>query len=225
LYNDSGTLTGTVTKKSQSGFGGIVQVGSTAERTAVFGATPTQGDRCFRTDLMWEETYFTAYDPSTNPGGTVAAGWYPTAGMLPRISRWRASTATQTIAQNTFVTALLSNADGPARGISYNVTTGAYTVNQAGMYDISAFLVFTGSGAETPANPQRRIAQIVASSMPGFAAQIIDFTPNSQDFRMNISYPFTFASGDTFILQGRSDSAAASTGLSGAVTAVYQGPA
>lgn len=47
------------------------------ERDAKF-MTPTQGLQVWRDDLGAVETYFTAYNSSTNPGGRDSAGWYVT---------------------------------------------------------------------------------------------------------------------------------------------------
>lgn len=39
-------------------------------------ATVSQGDTVFRNDLGCEQTYFAAYNASTNTGGRASAGWY-----------------------------------------------------------------------------------------------------------------------------------------------------
>lgn len=48
---------------------------SQAERDARF-PSPLQGDSVFRSDLGYEQTYYAAWNASTNPGGRTPAGWY-----------------------------------------------------------------------------------------------------------------------------------------------------
>lgn len=68
----------------------VSSVGSVAARSAVF-PSAVQGNRVYRSDLGYEETYFAAYNVSTNPGGATPAGWYPTVGELA--AGFRVSTA------------------------------------------------------------------------------------------------------------------------------------
>lgn len=56
-------------------------VANVAERDAKF-PSPLQGDRVWRNDLGYEETYW-ALRSSTNPGGADAAGWYPSWNSYP----------------------------------------------------------------------------------------------------------------------------------------------
>lgn len=50
-------------------------VASAAERDALYPA-PVQGNTVFRTDLGVRQTYFAAWNATTNPGGQgVSAGW------------------------------------------------------------------------------------------------------------------------------------------------------
>lgn len=71
--------------------GGIEQtqtVNSQAERDLLY-PTPVQGNSVFRNDLGFIQTYYGAYDVSTNPGGMpTGAGWYNTQknmGLVPII--------------------------------------------------------------------------------------------------------------------------------------------
>lgn len=50
-------------------------VANAAARDALF-ASPTQGTKVFRTDTGITETYYAAWNASTNPGGRTPAGWY-----------------------------------------------------------------------------------------------------------------------------------------------------
>ena len=42
--------------------------------------SPVLGDKVFRSDKGREETYYTLYNVTTNPGGKTTAGWYQTGG-------------------------------------------------------------------------------------------------------------------------------------------------
>lgn len=64
---------------------------SQAVRDALYPA-PKQGNRVWREDLGWEETYFGTYNVTSNPGGATPAGWYPTQGMMPRFVVSKAAT-------------------------------------------------------------------------------------------------------------------------------------
>lgn len=58
-------------------------VANVAERNAKY-PSPKQGDRVWRNDTGWQETYYGAYNAGSNPGGASPAGWYPTGGKMPR---------------------------------------------------------------------------------------------------------------------------------------------
>lgn len=49
-------------------------VASAAERDALY-PTPIQGNSVYRSDLGYRQTYFAAYNGTTNPGGRTPAGW------------------------------------------------------------------------------------------------------------------------------------------------------
>lgn len=53
---------------------GIPKVNSSAQRDEMF-PSPQQGDKCFRTDVMCEQTYYGLYNATTNPLGGNVAGW------------------------------------------------------------------------------------------------------------------------------------------------------
>lgn len=59
-------------------------VASSAARDAIF-ASPSQGNSVWRNDLGAVETYYAAYNSSTNPGGRTPAGWYAgqDGGLIP----------------------------------------------------------------------------------------------------------------------------------------------
>lgn len=62
-------------------------VASSAARDALF-PVPVQGNRVFRADMGWEESYFVA--TASNPtGGSVTSGWYPISGAMPKYAIYR----------------------------------------------------------------------------------------------------------------------------------------
>ena len=78
----SGTWEATVNLTTLSSF---ATVANAAARDALY-PSPVQGNRVFLSDLGMEQTYFGLYNLSTNPGGRVAAGWYPSqrnVGLVP----------------------------------------------------------------------------------------------------------------------------------------------
>lgn len=95
-------------------------VGSAAARNSLF-PSPQQGDRVWRSDLGYEETYYDTYNAIANPGGLVSANWYPPSKIF--------------MAQN--------NA-GQALGGGWNVITsawGAASVNHLGVWSGGALTV------------------------------------------------------------------------------------
>lgn len=65
-------------------------VTSDADRTSKF-PSPVQGNLALRPDKGYIEQYYAAYDPSTNPGGAITAGWYPQSGTVLGTTVWVAS--------------------------------------------------------------------------------------------------------------------------------------
>ena len=59
-------------------------VNNVAERDARY-PNPVQGDRVWRKDLGYEETYYALVAPGTNPQGNPVAGWVPSS------AAWRAT--------------------------------------------------------------------------------------------------------------------------------------
>lgn len=62
-----------------------ITVANQAGRDALYPA-PVEGNKVFRDDLGVTQTYYAAFNASTNPGGRDVAGWYDTektAGLVP----------------------------------------------------------------------------------------------------------------------------------------------
>lgn len=119
-------------------------INSVAERTALFGSTAYQGDRCFRGDLGYEETFFGTYNATTNPSGAVPMGWYPTAGKMPALVLNANAFSAQSFPANVYT--LISAAYGTATLMDndyFSRASGAITVKVAGWYRVSTNVKFT----------------------------------------------------------------------------------
>lgn len=150
-------------------------VTSQAARDAMFPA-PVQGNRVFRTDKGWEETYFAAFHTSTNPGGATPAGWYPTSGAVPMGRVVRSGTvgnvgsgAYTDVSGTTFWTPdTLLNMGSYATG---------WTAPVSGIYRHTASLASSGSSSmlagfavstTTPASPNDLEAVSVSGALQGW---------------------------------------------------------
>lgn len=134
-------------------------VASAAARDALYPA-PAQGNRVFRSDVGWEETYYALYNAGTNPGGVTPAGWYPTGGNMPRIA----------------VSRITDSAAGSGTWTDWNWTTapvikenrGGFTLNATkimvpyhGWYDVSFYMMW--AAAAQPGERYQRIITDAAS--------------------------------------------------------------
>ena len=144
-----------------------VTANSVAQRALIFPA-PVQGDSVWRTDTGFQETYFTTYNITTNPGGTLVAGWYPTAGALPTSALFR-SASTLTVASSTW-TNLSSNSNwtsnsgsAQSRGVNYS---NGFVIPVSGMYSIS--FAVRGSGSANPFIAGFSLNDAAVSSSTGF---------------------------------------------------------
>lgn len=93
-------------------------VANAAARDALF-ASPVQGTKVFRTDTGVTETYYAAWNASTNPGGRTPAGWYIAerstglVALVPPTIRVSGGSATaNTLGKVTFTTANSIALDG-----------------------------------------------------------------------------------------------------------------
>lgn len=87
-------------------------VASAAERDSMF-PLPAQGNTVFRNDLGYVQTYYAAYNSSTNPGGKTPAGWYSgqDGGLVPIVpTSVSVNTGSASVAGNGVIT--LTNANG-----------------------------------------------------------------------------------------------------------------
>jgi hypothetical protein len=124
-----------------------VAASSSGARDAHFGVPATFTDRlalqnsgavCIRTDKGWTERYFAALtDGGANPGGTVAAGWYPVSGVLPKYqvsdsTNWGIGTSYATV--DTWATLV----EDRGAGLS-SFAAGVATIAIAGVWEIEYY--------------------------------------------------------------------------------------
>jgi hypothetical protein len=118
--------------------GSLLSVPGTAARNALF-PSPILGDTVFRSDIGFLETYYSAYNAGTNPGGASVAGWYPRegttlfAGKRTNTSLSLGNGVYTNVTFNTFSCAgSTSNTD--TIQISSDTTPATFTVRKAGWY-------------------------------------------------------------------------------------------
>lgn len=99
-------------------------VADVAARLAKY-PSPVQGNRVWRNDLGYEETYYSTYNLTTNPGGRSPAGWYQTTGAQGNSTHFTYSQA---------------NVDGSAQypPLTMNVPNSS-DINQATYYSSGGF--------------------------------------------------------------------------------------
>ena len=130
-----------------------VQVASgTATRDALL-PSPVQGDKVFRNDLGYEQTFYGAWG-TANPGGRASAGWYDNQrnmGLVPVVPstvNYSGGTATANTLGTITVTA--------ASSVSFNnVFTSAYTnykivfTSSSSAHGLNAFMRMRKTGTDT----------------------------------------------------------------------------
>lgn len=153
----------------------VMKFASAAARTAALPA-PSQGMMSFLNDTGVVETYFAAYNASTNPGGKPTAGWYATdrndglVNIVPpttRLSSGGTATA-NSLGRITFSSTAYIGLD--------NVFTSAYSdyriilriTSRSG--NTQALFRFTSGGAQTTANLWYYGGAYYATSGSGFMA-------------------------------------------------------
>ena len=120
-------------------------VAGTATRDSLY-PVPTAGNTVYRTDVGAQETYFTLYNASTNPGGAKTAGWYPLSGQAifhATCSRTTTSGATNYMGESGFAYTEISDNYAWHDAVT-NPTR--VTPNKEGIYRVTANAIF-GSNA------------------------------------------------------------------------------
>jgi len=158
-----------------------VIVASAAARDALI-ASPTQGQRVFRTDLQAEEVYYGAYNASTNVAGAATAGWYPAPGTT-----FFYSTATRTTAAgSTYLMGETGFSMTERRDVlawhdaSTNPTRVTPTI--AGIYQFSTNAVWSGS---VTVHRIRAYINGTARSATSVATGLADGAANTMVTQMN----------------------------------------
>lgn len=136
-------------------------VANVTERGALF-PTPVQGQRVWRNDKGWEESYFALYNATTNPAGTSVAGWYPIAGAMPFGRVVRSGTAA-VISSSAYTDISPTTYWTTDRVVNINAYANGWTVPVDGIYQLTgtvaavggtsmlAGFLLTGSTPSTPA--------------------------------------------------------------------------
>jgi hypothetical protein len=125
-------------------------------------AAPVQG---MRTKLMTTgaiEEYFELYNASTNPAGTIAAGWYPVGGIMPALEV--TDTANQTVSALAVITAWATE---EYRRVLPSLVAGVFTVpaGLGGRYSLAGYLkTVAGSGIGSYLELRKGATTIVAAS-------------------------------------------------------------
>ncbi len=157
-------------------------VTSAAQRNALF-PSPAQGNRVFRTDLGYEETYLAIYNVTTNPGGASSAGWYPTRRVFTATR-----TGTQSLASgwNVIGTAMTSvRNDGLG-----TFSSGAFTVTAPGAYRISAKLYLSAL------SPQIGLELTKNATTPNSAGALASTFIQATSAGVSVTTTETLAAGD-----------------------------
>jgi hypothetical protein len=198
----------------------IPEVASISARTALFGATPTQGDRCFRTDVMWEEAYFAVYNVTTNPGGAPVAGWYPSGGAMPSFIASR--TADVPATTGGFVTYNFS-------GATIAENRGGFSINGSGQVVVPFNGRYMVSGLINWAAGATAAQRILRFS--GTAAGFPTFSPIERLTAQAglaagkaLTAPAVLAQATPLQVQGYQDTGSTLNMVDAAVWLTYQGP-
>lgn len=141
---------------------GILTASSDADRNAKV-TTPVQGDSVYRTDKNYIETYFGVYDVTTNPAGTVTAGWYPTVGNLP------------------FFIARRNAAALPVQTAAYTHLSSStqWTIGKGDFANLDPATALTISGITIPFAGQWKVSTIIHGVNSGVTALMLGVRPDS----------------------------------------------
>ena len=179
-------------------------VNSDAARNALF-PSPVQGDRVYRSDLGFEQTYYAVYNAATNIGGASIPGWYPPVRMF-----YANRTGTQTVASWAILNAAMTETRNDGIGVMGN---GAFTVIAPGTYQISASVYLTNGS--NPNSVQITKNSTTADTANTIAAGIVDGVTARGGY--TVSNTVTLAAGDVIrVLVFSSVANSVSTGVGNA---------
>jgi hypothetical protein len=156
----------------------IRKVTNATTRDSLYGPTgtygpPVQGQQVFRNDTGMVETWYDAYNSSTNPAGKgTGAGWYESAGSV-RHQEWTTSLVMANASPiSNLGTLTLDTAKSNAGSlITYNSSNGIFTVSEAGIYSISLRSTTISGGAVS----NGRTFGLLATPSVGGGGENLDF--------------------------------------------------
>jgi hypothetical protein len=173
-----------------TGLAGAPLVGNADTDRAILYPSPVQGNQILRADKGWTEQYYTLYNSSTNPSGSLAgAGWYPVSGSLPLV-RSSKTTSQNTSASASVYTPVTFDTDivNPL-GTMHNTSSNnsRFIAPVAGYYKFhgQCRINTTGSGNVQVAKNGSAIADTLWSNNPGttvFAATEDTLYLNASDY-------------------------------------------
>lgn len=172
-------------------------VSSAAARSVIY-PTPVQGNAVYRTDLGYEERYFSTYNASSNKAGATPSGWYPMTNAGPYF--FGQKTVDQNIPSGTG-TQLTWNVDNSI-GLTAS-TAGSVTIPVTGWYRVTANL----GGFSTPAGNNRWL--YVTKNSTTDQPRIISVTTTTAspgDNLWNATEVMNFVAGDILRMYGLQDS-------------------
>ena len=172
---------------------GLPVAAGTATRTAIW-PTPFQGSSVFRNDGGYIETYYGAYNVSTNPGGMQTAGWYKSGGAILH-SEWTTSqTSTTNGGLSNIGTLTFDSTNSNATNLA-TYSSGVLTLASPGLYSVAWF------GKATAGVTTGRTFALLY----GNGAVEIDFNDvnSGENIFLGVNYPNYFAStaGQTLEIQ------------------------
>jgi hypothetical protein len=176
----------------------IRKVTNATTRDSLYGPTgtygpPVQGQQVFRNDTGMVETWYDAYNFSTNPGGKgSAAGWYQSGGSV-RHQEWTVNVAMPDATTVSFLGTLTLDAAKSNAGsiITYNSSTGIFDISEPGTYSISVY-----SNAINVATTGKTFAGIY---LPNLTYLDLNILPTGVGLFLNASIPnWKITSGASF---------------------------
>jgi hypothetical protein len=201
----------------------FIVAASAAARNAYFGqpgtvaaqrALQATGASCYRSDRGWTEQYF-AGSAADHPQGVSAPNWYPVHGKMPALSAARTGAA-QDIASATFAPVQFNSEPikySPDGQFTWNAAGAYYTVNQAGIYNVTAMV-------QISAWTLRILTQIIATGNKTISASMYGNNVNAAPVLS--SGVLNLAAGATVQVTGRTEQA--STISDALLSLTYVGP-
>lgn len=198
----------------------VPNVSTQAARDDIF-PLPVQGNRVFRADKGWEETYFGLYSAATNATGATPAGWYPTGGAMP-IALLNRSASTATLSATTYNDMTATTFWTPETLHGGFTFTNGLVVPVTGIYRVTATLHATGTSGDM-------LAGIYVGALPTSVAGMRGGTISGSlqsNALCNVHLLAKFVAGDVIKLASLGTAATSTWAVnSGVFTAAFIAPA